>query len=97
MGNLVGAVLGLEQSLGPGDLERVAEWPKHWLRKGREQGIREVVERLERIGAEPAPGDAPEGVGMTLEERVAERIRRSFGISDRYQRQPVDKNRFASA
>ncbi len=125
--NLMGAVLGLEQSRGPADLvrvvgrlvewlrdsgdgelkrafadwvrqmaegfvsddaalpavgtlegvrmtlvERVAEWPKQWLQEGREQGIREVVERLERAGAEPPPGDAPEGVGMTLEERVAE-------------------------
>ena len=126
--NLMGAVLGLEQSRGPGDLlrvagllvewlrdprdgelkrafadwvrqmaegfvpgdsalpavrslegvrmtlvERVAEWPKQWFREGREQGIREVVERLERAGAEPPPGgDTPEGVGMTLVERVAE-------------------------
>ena len=126
--NLMGAVLGLEQSRGPADLvrvvgrlvewlrdsgdgelkrafadwvrqmaegfvsddaalpavrtlegvrmtlvERVAEWPKQWLQEGREQGIREVVERLERAGAEPPPpGDAPESVGMTLEERVAE-------------------------
>ena len=125
--NLMGAVLGLEQSRGPGDLvrvveklvewlrdshdgelkrafadwvrqmaegfvpgdaalpavrtlegvrmtlvERVAEWPKQWFREGREQGIREVVERLERSGAEPPPRDAPEGVGMTLVERVAE-------------------------
>ena len=53
-------------------VERVAEWPKQWLQEGREQGIREVVERLERAGAEPPPGDAPEGVGMTLVERVAE-------------------------
>ena len=125
--NLMGAVLGLEQSRGPEDLERVveklvewlrdprddglkraftdwvwrlarhfepgdaepasvrtlegarmtleervAEWPKQWLQEGREQGIREVVERLERAGPEPAREDAPEGVGMTLEERVAE-------------------------
>ena len=53
-------------------VERVAEWPKQWLQEGREQGIREVVERLERSSAEPPPGDAPEDVGMTLEERVAE-------------------------
>ena len=61
--------------------ERVAEWPKQWFREGREQGvkegreqgIREVVERLERVGAEPLPSvDAPEGAEMTLEERVAE-------------------------
>ena len=60
--------------------ERVAEWPKQWLQEGREQGIREgiergveqVVEQLKRAGAEPPPVDAPEGVGMTLEERVAE-------------------------
>ena len=53
-------------------VERVAEWPKQWLREGREQGIREVVERLERVGAELPPGDASEGVEMTLVERVAE-------------------------
>ena len=125
--NLMGAVLGLEQSRGPADLvrvvgrlvewlrdsgdgelkrafadwvrqmaegfvsddaalpavrtlegvrmtlvERVAEWPKQWLREGREQGIREVVERLERSSVEPPTVDAPEDVGMTLEERVAE-------------------------
>ena len=129
--NLMGAVLGLEQSRGPADLvrvvgrlvewlrdsgdgelkraftdwvwrlaghfepgdaepasvrtlegarmtleERVAEWPKQWFREGREQGVREgveqVVRQLERADAEPPPGDAPEGVGMTLEERVAE-------------------------
>ena len=129
--NLMGAVLGLEQSRGPGDLvqvveklvewlrdpqdgelkraftdwvwrlarhfepgdaepapvrtlegarmtleERVAEWPKQWFREGREQGIREGIEKMAEqlmpAGAEPAPGDAPEGMGMTLEERVAE-------------------------
>ena len=129
--NLMGAVLGLEQSRGPADLvrvvgrlvewlrdsgdgelkrafadwvrqmaegfvsddaalpavgtlegvrmtlvERVAEWPKQWFREGREQGVREgveqVVRQLERADAEPPPGDASEGVGMTLEERVAE-------------------------
>ena len=52
--------------------ERVAEWPKQWLQEGREQGIREVVERLERSSAEPLTVDASEGVEMTLEERVAE-------------------------
>ena len=56
--------------------ERVAEWPKQWFREGREQGVREgveqVVRQLERADAEPPPGDAPESVGMTLEERVAE-------------------------
>ena len=129
--NLMGAVLGLEQSRGPADLvrvvgrlvewlrdsgdgelkraftdwvwrlarhfepgdaepasvrtlegarmtleERVAEWPKQWFREGHEQGVREgveqVVRQLERADAEPPPGDASEGVGMTLEERVAE-------------------------
>ena len=44
--------------------ERVAEWPKQWLREGREQ----VVEELRRAGAELPPEDA----NMTLEERVAE-------------------------
>ena len=52
--------------------ERAAEWPKQWLREGREQGMREVFERLERAGAEPAPVRTLEGVRMTLEERVAE-------------------------
>ena len=129
--NLMGAVLGLEQSRGPEDLERVveklvewlrdshdgelkraftdwvwrlarhfepgdaepvpvrtlegvrmtleervAEWPKQWFREGREQGIREGIEKMAEqlmpAGAGPPPGDAPEGMGMTLEERVAE-------------------------
>ena len=56
--------------------ERVAEWPKQWLQEGREQGIREGIEKMAEqlmpADAEPPPGDAPEGVGMTLEERVAE-------------------------
>ena len=44
--------------------ERVAEWPKQWVREGREQ----VVEELRRAGVE-LPS---EGANMTLEERVAE-------------------------
>ena len=56
--------------------ERVAEWPKQWFREGREQGIREGIEKMAEqlmpAGAGPPPGDAPEGMGMTLEERVAE-------------------------
>ena len=44
--------------------ERLAEWPKQWLRQGRE----EVVEQLRRAGAELPPEDAD----MTLEERLAE-------------------------
>ena len=52
--------------------ERLAEWPKQWLQQGREQGMREVFEHLERAGAEPAPVRTLEGVRMTLEERVAE-------------------------
>ena len=113
--NLMGAVLGLEQSRGagnPGDdglkraftdwvwslarhfelgdaepapvrtlegarmtlEERVAEWPKQWLREGREQGIREVVESV----AELPPVDASDDMGRTLEERVAEWPRQWF-------------------
>ena len=57
-------------------VERVAEWPKQWLREGREQGLREGIEKMAEqlmpAGAELPPVDAPEGVGMTLEERVAE-------------------------
>ena len=52
--------------------ERLAEWPKQWLRQGREQGMREVFERLEHAGAEPAPVRTLEDANMTLEERVAE-------------------------
>ena len=44
--------------------ERLAEWPKQWLREGREQ----VVEQLRRTGANVPPEDA----NMTLEERLAE-------------------------
>ena len=131
-GNLMGAVLGLEQSRGPADLERVAgrlaewlrdsgdgelkraftdwvwqmaggfepddvelpasvrtlegvrmtlvervaEWPKQWLREGREQGIREGIEKMAEqlmpAGAELPPVDASDDMGRTLEERVAE-------------------------
>ena len=56
--------------------ERVAEWPKQWLREGREQGLREGIEKMAEqlmpADAELPPVDAPEGVGMTLVERVAE-------------------------
>ena len=56
--------------------ERVAEWPKQWFREGHEQGVKDgierVVEQLERAGAEPPLVEAPEGVGRTLVERVAE-------------------------
>ena len=56
--------------------ERVAEWPKQWFREGHEQGVKDgieqVVEQLERTGAEPPLVEAPEGVGRTLVERVAE-------------------------
>ena len=48
--------------------ERLAEWPKQWLQQGREQGMREAVEQLERAGANVPPEDA----NMTLEERLAE-------------------------
>ena len=48
--------------------ERLAEWPKQWLQQGREQGMREAVEQLERAGANLPPEDA----NMTLEERLAE-------------------------
>ena len=44
--------------------ERLAEWPKQWLREGREQ----VVEQLRRTGANVPPEDT----NMTLEERLAE-------------------------
>lgn len=36
-----GAALGPEMTL----VERVAEWPKQWLREGREQGVREGFEQ----------------------------------------------------
>ena len=48
--------------------ERLAEWPKQWLREGIEQGREEVVEQLRRAGAKVPPEDA----NMTLEERLAE-------------------------
>ena len=50
--------------------ERLAEWPKQWLREGREQ----VAEQLRRAGAELPPEDA----NMTLVERVAEWPRQWF-------------------
>ena len=56
--------------------ERVAEWPKQWLREGREQGMREGIERiaeqLKPAGAKLPPVETPEEVQVTLEERVAE-------------------------
>ena len=79
-GNLMGAVLGLEQSRGPGDLLRVAGLLVEWLRDPRDGELKRAftdwVWRLARHfepgDAEPAPVRSLEGVRMTLEERVAE-------------------------
>ena len=78
--NLMGAVLGLEQSRGPEDLERVVEKLVEWLRDPRDDGLKRAftdwVWRLARHfepgDAEPAPVRTLEGARMTLEERVAE-------------------------
>ena len=79
-GNLMGAVLGLEQSRGPGDLLRVAGLLVEWLRDPRDGELKRAFADWVRQMAEGfVPGDAAlpavrslEGVRMTLVERVAE-------------------------
>ena len=76
----MGAVLGLEQSGGPGDLVRVAGLLVEWLRDPRDEGLKrafadwvwQMAEGFEPGDAEPAPVRSLEGVRMTLVERVAE-------------------------
>ena len=78
--NLMGAVLGLEQSRGPADLMRVVGLLVEWLRDPHDGELKRAftdwVWRLARHfepgDAEPAPVRTLEGVRMTLEERVAE-------------------------
>ena len=78
--NLMGAVLGLEQSRTPEDLVRVVEKLVEWLRDPRDDGLKRAftdwVWRLARHfepgDAEPAPVRTLEDARMTLEERVAE-------------------------
>ena len=79
-GNLMGAVLGLEQGRTPGDLVRVVEKLVEWLRDSQDGELKRAftdwVWRLARHfepgDAEPAPVRTLEGARMTLEERVAE-------------------------
>ena len=78
--NLMGAVLGLEQSRTPEDLERVVEKLVEWLRDPRDDGLkRAFTDWVWRLARHFEPGDAEpasvrtlEGAKMTLEERVAE-------------------------
>ena len=78
--NLMTAVLGLEQSRGPEDLERVVEKLVEWLRDPRDDGLKRAFADWVRQMAEGfVPGGAAlpavrtlEGVRMTLVERVAE-------------------------
>ena len=78
--NLMGAVLGLEQSRTPEDLERVVEKLVEWLRDPRDDGLkRAFTDWVWRLARHFEPGDAEpasvrtlEGARMTLEERVAE-------------------------
>ena len=79
--NLMGAVLGLEQSRGPGDLLRVAGLLVEWLRDPRDGELKRAFADWVRQMAEgfvpgdaalPAPVRSLEGVRMTLVERVAE-------------------------
>ena len=79
-GNLMGAVLGLEQGRTPGDLVWVVEKLVEWLRDSQDGELKRAftdwVWRLARHfepgDAEPAPVRTLEGARMTLEERVAE-------------------------
>ena len=61
--------------------ERVAEWPKQWLREGREQGIREGIEHerallrrqvAARFGAETAERVSEVLAGISDPEGLAE-------------------------
>ena len=78
--NLMTAVLGLEQSRTPEDLERVVEKLVEWLRDPRDDGLkRAFTDWVWRLARHFEPGDAEpasvrtlEGARMTLEERVAE-------------------------
>ena len=79
-GNLMAAVLGLEQSRGPGDLVRVVGLLVEWLRDPQDGELKRAFADWVRQMAEGfVPGDAAlpavgtlEGVRMTLVERVAE-------------------------
>ena len=62
-------------------VERVSEWPKQWLREGREQGLREGIEReralLARMAASRFGTDTSERLssllaGIADPERLAE-------------------------
>ena len=76
----MGAVLGLEQSRGPGDLVRVVGRLVEWLRDSDDDGlkrafadwVRQMAEGFVPGDAEPASVRTLEGVRMTLVERVAE-------------------------
>ena len=78
--NLMGAVLGLEQSRGPEDLVRVVEKLVEWLRDSHDGELKraftdwvwQMAEGFEPGDAEPASVRTLEGVRMTLVERVAE-------------------------
>ena len=79
-GNLMGAVLGLEQSRGPADLVRVVGRLVEWLRDSGDGELKRAFADWVRQMAEgfvsddaalPAVGTL-EGVRMTLVERVAE-------------------------
>ncbi len=52
--------------------ERVSEWPKQWLREGREQGLREGIEReralLARMAASRFGTDTSERLSSVLAE-----------------------------
>ena len=78
--NLMGAVLGLEQSRTPEDVVRVAGLLAEWLRDPRDDGLKGAfTDWVWRLAGQFEPGDAElpavrtlEGVRMTLEERLAE-------------------------
>ena len=78
--NLMGAVLGLEQSRGPADLVRVVGRLVEWLRDSGDGELkRAFTDWVWRLAGHFEPGDAEpasvrtlEGARMTLEERVAE-------------------------
>ena len=80
--NLMGAVIGLEQSRSPADLVKVVEVLRERLRSPRHDTLRRAfAEWIRRLAERLAPGDEEgpfpvgstlEDVRMTLEERVAQ-------------------------
>ena len=80
LGNLIRAVVGLEQSRTPADLARVAEALRGWLADPRDTELgrafaawlRQITKRMDPRSEVPPGGETLEEVSMSLLERVAE-------------------------